>query len=286
MVLPAEGRPAEEDNGSKKMIGLNPDCPPSVTLLADHLDSALAAGEDLMASTLAARSDLDEADTEAAPEALDDFVRHLMKLESALLLRVLQARRLSADLGQVDGTLKAAGLLFKAQTDALEDLIFRAGRTAAAKLTRPGDGHAYLRARGLIAPEAAAPSPFECVAVSEAFRVGGVAPLGLLLDMVSSLLDLLDARFGLYAPDATEELAALEVDNPAEVHADVSTAAADGDGQATHPASRADAAREVEAAAGDALPEAAAAVERPEAERPGTVSTAAEVPAGGASAGL
>lgn len=187
------------------MIGLNPDCPPSVTLLADHLDAALAAGEDLMASMLAARSDLDEVDPEAAPEALDDFVRRLMKLESALLLRMLQARRLAVELGRVDGTLKSAGVLFKAQTDVLEALIFQAGRAGATKLTRPGDGHAYLRSRGLIAPEAAAPSPFECVAVSEMFRIGGVAPLGLMLDLVSSLLDLLDARFGLYAPDAAGE---------------------------------------------------------------------------------
>lgn len=184
-----------------QMIGLNPDCPPSVALLADHLDTALAAGEDLLASTLAARSDLDEADAEAAPDALDQFVRHLMRLEASFLLRMLQARRLAIEIGRVDGALKGAGALFKAQTDILQELILRAGQTTVGELSRPGDCHAYLRSRGLIAPEAAAPSPFECLTVSDTFRIGGVAPLGLMLDLVSSLLDLLDARFGLYGPD-------------------------------------------------------------------------------------
>lgn len=258
------------------MIGLNPDCPPNVTLLADHLDAALAAGEDLMASTLAARSDLDEVDAEAAPEALDDFVRSLMKLESALLLRMLQARRLAVELGRIDGTLKSAGALFKAQTDVLEELILQAGRTGATKLTRPGDGHAYLRSRGLIAPEAAAPSPFECVAVSEMFRIGGVAPLGLMLDLVSSLLDLLDARFGLYAPDAAEEPVVPDSECPVRTEAEATgadTASADdryvaGDAKAElpEPAAAVDVRGKVDvasaAAAASANP-AAVATERP-----------------------
>ncbi len=159
------------------MIGIHPDCPPSVALLADHLDAALAAGEDLMAASLPARADLDEIDCEAAPEALDAFVRRLQQLESSLLLRVLHARRLAVEIGRADTSLKAIGALFRAQTEALHELILRAGRTPEGGLVRAGDSHAYLRSRGLIAPEAAAPSPFESLAVSEGFRVGGVGVL-------------------------------------------------------------------------------------------------------------
>ncbi len=188
------------------MIGIHPDCPPSIALLADHLDAALAAGEDLLVASLPARADLDEIDSETAPEALDAFVRRLLQLEASLLLRVLQARRLAVEIGRADSALKAAGALFRAQTDTLHELVLRAGRTPEGGLVRSGDSHAYLRSRGLIAPEAAAPSPFESISVGEDFRVGGIAVLSQILDLVSSVLDLLDARFGLYAPEMAEDV--------------------------------------------------------------------------------
>ena len=55
-------------------IGINPDCPAGIHLLADHLDTALAVGEDLLALVLPPRADLDEADPETAPEAIDLYV--------------------------------------------------------------------------------------------------------------------------------------------------------------------------------------------------------------------
>jgi hypothetical protein len=187
------------------MIGLHPDCPADLTLLADHLDTALAVGEELLALSLPARSDLDDRDPETAPAAMDLFVRRLMQLEAALLLRLLRARRLASGIGRADAALKSVGDLFRAQTALFHTMILEAGDGGEGELTRPGDSHAYLRSRGLIAPEAAAPSPFESVAVSEVFRVGGIAPLGQVLDLVSALLDLLDARYGLYSPDVDDE---------------------------------------------------------------------------------
>ncbi len=187
------------------MIGIHPDCPPSVALLADHLDAALAAGEDLLLASLPPRADLDEIDRETAPAAIDAFVKRLLQLEASLLLRVLQARRLATEIGRADPALKAAGALFRAQTDTLHELILRAGRTPEGGLVRAGDSHAYFRSRGLIAPEAAAPSPFESLSVGEGFRVGGIVVLSQILDLVSSVLDLLDARFGLYGPEISEK---------------------------------------------------------------------------------
>jgi hypothetical protein len=188
------------------MIGLHPDCPADISLLADHLDTALAVGEEMLAATLPARSDLDEADPESAPIAIDLFVRRLMQLEGSFLLRVLRARRLATEIGRADAALKAAGDLFRAQTAVLHEMILSAGENAEGQLTRAGDSHAYLRSRGLIAPEAAAPSPFESVTVGESFRIGGVAEVGQMLDLVSALLDLLDARYGLYSPDIEDAL--------------------------------------------------------------------------------
>ena len=189
----------------KSMIGINPDCPPGIALLADHLDASLAAGEDLLALSLEARADLDEVDPHGAPEALDAFVHRLLQLESSLVLRLLQARRLSVEIARADPTVKSVASLFRAQTDTLHDLIAGAGRGGDGALARAGDSHAYIRSRGLIAPEAAAPSPFEALSVDESFRVGGVAELGQILDFVSTTLDLLDIRFGLYMPDLPED---------------------------------------------------------------------------------
>jgi hypothetical protein len=128
-----------------------------------------------------------------------------MQLEASFLLRVLRARRLATAIGRADAALKTAGDLFRAQTELLQELVQSAGESAEGQLIRAGDSHAYLRSRGLIAPEAAAPSPFESVTVSEAFRIGGVAQVGQMLDLVSALLDLLDARYGLYSPDVEYE---------------------------------------------------------------------------------
>lgn len=180
-------------------IGTNPDCPGGIQLLADHLDTALAVGEDLLAMVLAPRADLDEADPATAPEAIDRFVRRTAELEVALLVRVLQARRRAGEIGRADASLKAAASLFQAQTALLVELIEGADRQQPNGLGGTGDGLAYLRSRGLLAPEAAAPSPFESIVVTEDLRVGGVVALGALLDLVSALLDLLDVRFGLYA---------------------------------------------------------------------------------------
>jgi hypothetical protein len=84
-------------------------------------------------------------------------------------------------------------------------MISGSDRDADGRLTRAGDSHAYIRSRGLIAPEAAAPSPFETLTVDESFRIGGAVALGQVLDFVSSTLDLLDARFGLFMPDLPDE---------------------------------------------------------------------------------
>lgn len=187
------------------MIGTNPDCPPGVSLFADHLDAALAAGEDLLSASLAARADLDEVDPQGAPEALDAFVHRLYQLESSLVLRLLQARKLSVEIARADPEMKSIAALFRAQTDALHDLITGAENGAESLLARAGDSHAYIRSRGLIAPEAAAPSPFETLVVDENLRVGGVVPLGPILDFVATTLDFLDVRFGLFMPDLPDD---------------------------------------------------------------------------------
>jgi hypothetical protein len=183
------------------MMSQTPDCPTSICLLADHLDTILAVGEDLMALELPPRADIDEQDPDGAPDAVDRFVRRLRQLEHSLLLRVFRVRAALAEASRAEPALRLPLSLFKAQTEVLIDLVAGEDRAIERGLAQGGDVFAFLRARGLIAPEAAAPSPFEAVGVGEHLRIGGIVELGPLLDLVASLLDLLDARYRLYPLD-------------------------------------------------------------------------------------
>ncbi|MDX2155835.1 MAG: hypothetical protein SFW09_04915 [Hyphomicrobiaceae bacterium] len=242
------------------MISANPVCPSEVCLLADHLDTVLAVGEDLLALNLPPRADLDEHAPDAAPEAVDQFVRRLRQLEQSLIVRILQARNRLRELGRGDAPMRMTATLFRAQTDVLLDLVSATGTGLAGRFDGSADSFAYLRTRGLIAPEAAAPSPYESVSVTEALRIGGILELGPLLDLVSSLLDLLDARYGLYSP-TLDELAAASVGDPVADTAALPEAAMPPDPIASPdlPASRADSSlsgtddRAVEAAPGGLL---------------------------------
>lgn len=184
------------------MIATNAECPPGIALLADHLDTALAVAEDLLASGLPARADLDEADARTASDLWDQAIQRIVDLEASLILRVLQSRRLLGEIGRVDPSLKMTGALFRAEVDVLQTLIMKGPSNDLLQAVGSGDGYAFLRSRGLVAPESAGPSPFEALEVVESFRIGGAVRLGGLMDMIAALLDFLDVRFGLYAEDA------------------------------------------------------------------------------------
>lgn len=49
-------------------------------------------------------------------------------------------------------------------------------------------------------------SPFEALEVSNSFLVGGIVPLGSLLDVVASTLDTLDTCYDLYATSGSDDL--------------------------------------------------------------------------------
>ena len=171
----------------------------AVYLLADHLDAALAAGEDLLASRLPAPADTDpEGD---AVDALGLFVGRLRRHEAALVGRVLQARRCMADFpAQAD--MRPVARLFVANTDPLLDCIERLGDRAQARFETGSDRMPFLRERGLLAKDAAGLPPYAAIDVSEAYKIAGVIELGPLLDMIASFLDLLDRRYDLYRQPA------------------------------------------------------------------------------------
>lgn len=170
--------------------------PEGLHLFADHLDAALAIGEDLLALRLAPLADLTA--EQSHDVALGTFVAKLQGLEAALLLRLLQARRRAAEMATSDTALRSVLRLVATSTDSLLDLIGHYGRRDAEMFRAGGDLQHELRRRVLIPAEAAAVSPFEAVVVTDDTLIGGVAPLGGLLDMAAAALDLLDNHYDLF----------------------------------------------------------------------------------------
>lgn len=170
--------------------------PPAAYMLADHLDAALASGEDILA---AGRKMAERGDTAISqPVALRSTVELIRALELALITRVLKAREWSQTLAKVDARFKLSAQLFMGGTASLVDAIAEFADATESDF-ETGDGMtAYFRSRGVIDAEAPALSEVTGALVTEAFRVTGRIELGPLLDMIASYLDNLEAHFLLF----------------------------------------------------------------------------------------
>ena len=131
---------------------------PGICLLADHLDAALAAGEDLLAEQLAPAADREAATAgTAGGDAVGDFVRRLAHREAAIVARVLQARRRIAELPRLDRAMQSLLGLFQAQTSGLLDLIATFGDRSAEEF-RSGERAAMLQV-SIVTKTASAKTP-------------------------------------------------------------------------------------------------------------------------------
>jgi hypothetical protein len=170
---------------------------PSLHLLRDHLDAALALGEDLLAIEL----------TLAAPERpglrgwlrhtreLDAFMGSVRTLEYALTARLLQARSRAAELRGEDARLRPFLALLMAGTAPLLDAAAELGETEARAFDGADDTLAFLRSRGLLAADAASLELVSRLVVSDDYQVARRIPLGTLLDLVATFLETLDRLY-------------------------------------------------------------------------------------------
>jgi hypothetical protein len=173
--------------------------PAAVYLLADHLDSALAAGEDLLKSTL--RWNACDSRAEGLTEQRHEertAIEAARTLEMVLLARVVKSRETAKELAKADSQFKLITRLYTSGTEAVADAASRlADETGYA--FDAGDGiTAYLRARGLIAEDEAAPLEASDLKVTEKFLVAGYMELGALLDLIAMFLDTLETHYELY----------------------------------------------------------------------------------------
>jgi hypothetical protein len=177
---------------------------PAVTLLADHLDAALAAGEDLVAvasawpPAAAPRRHATSADIARLRHAQRATVEAVRAAEMRLLGRVLKARERAEELARIASPFKPLVRLFAAGTAVLADAVPACGDAAEHDFASGDSLLAYWRSRGLVDDETASLADDAVLTIDDAFLVAGLAPLGVVMDLVAMLLDALDAHYDLY----------------------------------------------------------------------------------------
>jgi len=173
--------------------------PPTIKLLAEHLDSALAAGEDLTVLSFEPRGMCATGVAcDVEPPSLTRFVVRVQRLEQALALRVFSARDRADDLGAESAHFGPIVRLFLGGTAELVDAV--------EALAQPGGDPfhlcdcpvAYLKSRGVLSEACSGPSGFETIAITETFRIAGLIELGPLLDLISSFLDALEVHHDVF----------------------------------------------------------------------------------------
>jgi hypothetical protein len=184
------------------MASIAPELNPSLYLLKDHLEFALALGEDLLAAelTLPAGDCPGLRDWIRQTRGLDDFLSSLRTLEYAITARLLQARNRADELKRGDSRLKPLVALFVAGTAPLVDAAAELGDADARAFDSADAALSFLRSRGLLAADAAGLELTSHLSVGEGYQVAGRVGLGTLLDLVATFLDTLDAVYGLDSP--------------------------------------------------------------------------------------
>jgi hypothetical protein len=182
--------------------------PTLVYLLADNLDAALAAGEDLLKSSVTwhgcdARSAEELCETRPKEREAFDAIR---SLELILLARLLKSRESAAELARSESHIKQIAKLYSAGTALLADTVDELADTSSADFDTGDCVTTYLRSRGLIADDAPAPAEGQDIIITEDFVMCGVVPLGAVLDLVAHFLDTLETHYDLY--DSAEPTAA------------------------------------------------------------------------------
>ena len=174
---------------------------PSLHLLVDHLDAALAMGEDLLTERVAlveATQQLTMARMVRQNRELGEFLANVRTLELSLAARLLQARKRAEEMKRHESRLRPHIALFVAGTDPLVQAAEALGDSTSHDFETGDTAFAFLRTRSLIARDAAGLERLTQLCVGEDYLVAGRIHLGTLLDLVATFLDTLDLLFDLY----------------------------------------------------------------------------------------
>lgn len=180
--------------------------PHAACLLADHLDSILAASEDLLAvkSEAVPGAQEDRVLLRRARAAQRRAVERIRMLECAILARLILARKRASELERADRTwrllirsfLSATAVVMNAVDDVCDStrIDFHTGEGLTA----------YLRSRNALPVGCDTLEETAPVATTEDFLLISIMPLGTVMDLVAQVLTTLDVAFELYEPSEAE----------------------------------------------------------------------------------
>lgn len=205
-VTPAPAAPKPEPRHTEN----SPNAPACAYMLADHLDAALAAGEDMvkLAYKREAGGELSPETIAAARGEQRELVERLRALELALVMRVMKARERAAELAGGDSRFSMISKLFIGGTAPLADAIAECGDASALDFDTGDAFTTYLRSRGLIDARSCLVREDDPIGVTEDFLVAGRIALSTLLDLVAAFIDALELHFVLYAGESGDDGAA------------------------------------------------------------------------------
>ncbi len=172
--------------------------------LADHLDAALALGEDLLRLTLAV-APLAAGDTTTAialrQRQISAFVRRIRALELGMTARVLQARARAIEVREVHPRFSPLIGLFVGGTAPLADAASarQLGDISELALATGPEVLAFLNTRGLIEAAVASLAGIDTLKVSDDYLLATHIHLGTLMDMIAQFAQSLELAFDLYA---------------------------------------------------------------------------------------
>ncbi len=199
------------------MTALMPYIPPNVYLLADNLDAALAAGEDMLTATLVWNGG--SGDTGAAIASARRAERiglaGVRTLEQVLVARILKSRERAEELGKRDPRFGVYARLYTSGTVQLIEAVSEFGDPSPAEF-ETGDGAlAYLRSRGLVDDELSAPLDGTPLPITDDFLIARRVRVGMLMDLVAMFLDQLETHYDLFDDEALPEDRPLPGEAPA-----------------------------------------------------------------------
>jgi hypothetical protein len=180
--------------------------PLSVYMLADHLDGALAAGEDLIRRGGDWRQWAEKGVTTTARDLLVQrkILEDVRGFELILTAHILKARDHAATLAKIDKRFGPVATAFAAGTAQLLDAAEEAGDATMIDFETGDSVLAYVRSRGLIAPHAANITSAAHLTIDDQFLIARRIALGPLLDMAATFLDALDIHYELFAEEDGE----------------------------------------------------------------------------------
>lgn len=181
--------------------------PPEVYLLADHLDTVLAAAEDIVTARLTWNSArrADQLAISHEKHSNRDDVEEIRKLENTIIIRVLKSRERAEDVARADKRFRQLAKLYVAGTAVLLDAVEECGDSTEIDFATADTVTAYLRSRGLVDPDAPAPAIGEDLEVGEDFLIAKRIAAGPLMDLAAALLDALELHYDLFLDE--DELA-------------------------------------------------------------------------------